>query len=232
MEIVSSYGQIRSVFGDGIADGPLPVTAPLDDLLGLVRAGNDRDPYLDFLRSRYGSQAVAQLEHEGVRAVRRAAEAAARGVVKRQLHLRPLLQRRLPLVSFGIGHGPSEVPDHDLLALTAYSTVVTLWSGRDFALEDCRRCLAPWLAPIDGPHYCLRPAPGGLARSCREVNKEQQLLRRDDYGPYRRQYKRISELLRRGSISRTEAERWRSENTPEAWLSLEEWRSKEAEPDG
>lgn len=223
MKLQLTGHRIRTI-ENGMPIGPVRFTAPIDDLLGLARRGSEGKAYLEILERRYGRRAVEQLEALGPPTVLRAVEVAAGAAVNKRIALPPLLARKLAEVEISLGDVPSVLPDDDLVALVAFTLLVTAIDGRDFSLVTCPKCGAPWVGPVDEPDYCLRPAPGGLARSCRVVHNEERLLDRDTYAAYRREYKRITEALRRGSISREDAVAWRDENAEDFWLPFEEWR--------
>ena len=135
----------------------------------------------------------------------------------------PLLARSLASVDFGGGEqGGAGIPDDDLLALAAWSLIMLVIRGR-FHLVTCPICAAPWLAPDDRNPYCTRPAPGRSRRSCRDVNRERELHDEPAYALYRREYKRITESVRRGALSQDDADAWRRVNNHEMWKPFNDW---------
>lgn len=114
----------------------------------------------------------------------------------------------------------AEVPDGDLPALAAWSLAEALRRQR-VVLATCPKCNRPWVAQ-DGQEYCERPAPGH-SRNCREVAKEERFLSSPDVRAYRREYKRLHELSRRGTLSTADLNAWRQANTPSKWAPYTTW---------
>lgn len=116
--------------------------------------------------------------------------------------------------------GYVEVPEGDLPALATRALLEAVRS-RPVVVRDCPLCRRPWIT-TRGQEYCLRPAPG-YTRACREIAKEARFLANPDVRDYRREYKRLHELKRRGTISMAELNAWRQGNEPSAWAPYTQW---------
>jgi len=128
------------------------------------------------------------------------------------------------------GNQDDNVPDGDLPALAVY-TLIRALELRPLDLVECPRCRIPWLTTTDADRnpFCLRPSLGQLT-TCRQLHKEEQFRTR--HGDWRREYKRLHERLRRGSLSETELMAWRAENTLESWQPFELWQTQTSSPTG
>src|SRR3954470_22859610 len=148
----------------------LPLIAPLNDLLGLLRRyprPADKLQYLPWLSNRYGS--LGGRRHEGFLAEARerevqdafllAAKAAAKG--KLSADLAPRLER----LRFG-ADGTVDVPD--FAALAAWSLLEAV-RRQPLELRTCPQCKAKWLARPEESDYCQRVAPGQVTRDCRTL---------------------------------------------------------------
>lgn len=116
-----------------------------------------------------------------------------------------------------------EVPDGDLPALAAWGLQEALHL-RPLEVRECPLCKVPWLADADQPSsYCTRPYPG-KQMTCRALKKDEDF--RENRGDWRREYKRVYERVKRGTLSEEVWERWRADNSPDAWHPLETWLKK------
>lgn len=131
------------------------------------------------------------------------------------------------------GDTPDEIPDGDLPALAAWALdqALRLWPLK---LVSCPGCHIPWLTAADQENpYCLRPAPYH-STSCRALARERQY--RADTSPWRREYKRLHERARRGTLSEHDLTAWKTDNAAGVkgidWQPYDEWQqAREASPD-
>jgi hypothetical protein len=211
---------------------PAPsLTQPIDDLLGLAPGdvvdvesgyfwhllrygpfwggGVGTDPLWEKERSRWRKWAV-QFSPRLLKAARRAQDG----------RLSALLAPELERVRYTPGRGSDEVPDGDLPALATWCLVEVL-RREPITVEKCRRCKRPWLVQ-PGQVYCQRPAPGHV-RDCRTLAKEEAFLSSEEVRGYRREYKRLHELKRRGTITMAQLNAWRQGNTPSDWKPYKQW---------
>jgi hypothetical protein len=127
------------------------------------------------------------------------------------------------------------VPDADLPALAAWCLAEAL-RRQPIRVAECANCGRPWI--VQGRQkYCQRPADRWHIRTCREVAKEAAFLSNPDVLNYRREYKRLHELKRRGTITTAQLNAWRQGNTPSEWRPYAEWlkgqaKSNEEESNG
>src|SRR5437870_3492797 len=101
-----------------------PLTAPLDDVLGLLRRGGADAAYMEYLGERYGAAAVAHLEAAGSRTQARLVERAARSVATGRLEIPPQLAQNLATVRFHFDDRSAELPHDDVLALAMWAIVM------------------------------------------------------------------------------------------------------------
>jgi Zn-finger nucleic acid-binding protein len=195
----------------------LPLTAPINDLLGQLRPS--QDGYLSYLVERYSS-----FSHDfyGLGADRTAFLEAAKSSAKGKLSaaVAPHLER----VRF-TPDGRVDVPDFS--ALAAWSLLESV-RRQSLKLIRCPNCKGQWLGAPEGSRYCQRVAPGQGSKDCRTLAYEKRVAGDKEYGRYRREYKRLTELQRRGTgtLDVVELMNWRHENSPANWLPLDEWRAK------
>ena len=64
-----------------------------------------------------------------------------------------------------------------------------------------------------------------MVHSCRQLNRERTQAGAS-YQKYRREYKRVNEAWRRGTISDDLWDLWRGRNTPADWQPLEDWKRR------
>lgn len=228
----------------GASGKPVPLVAPVSDLLGLradwqyaVRLHSTYGPFWPEIgvTVRSGKEAVRvdlAVEAETARIEWISAEAAR--LRKRELprlfldasrlaaegrlsaKLAPFLERVLRRP----GEEPDDVPDGDLPALAAWALDEVLRISR-VEVRNCPLCKVPWVASATQPSpYCERPFPG-RHMSCRELKKDEHF--RESQRDWRREYKRVHERVRRGTVSDAEWEAWRKQNSPGAWIAFDTW---------
>jgi hypothetical protein len=193
----------------------LPLTAPVNDLLGLLRGD---ETYLAWVLVRYsafGKPLGEGSRPEGRQAFLKAAKAATTGHVSRDIATQTERVRFAP-------DGTADVPD--FTALAAWSLLEAV-RRQPLKLRTCAQCKRQWLARPDESLYCQRVAPGQVRMDCRTFAKERRLAGDNAYRRYRREYKRLSEAQRRGSIEIRELVNWREQNGPADWLPFDEWKA-------
>lgn len=225
----------------------LPLTAPVNDLLG-IRA---QWPYAVHLHSRYSDfwpdewiRIPEEIDTAGMDERELGATAVAEQIVTIQATAGRLRQQKLPtklleacrqaehghfsaiLAPFlervlrRPGDEPDEIPEGDLPTLAAWALDQAL---REHTLEvrECALCKVPWLASAEQTSpYCDRPYPG-RQMSCRSLKKDEHF--RESQRDWRREYKRLHERRKRGTLSEADWNAWRAENTPDAWIAFAEW---------
>ncbi len=228
----------------------LPLTAPVNDLLGLrgdwLYAVHLHSTYSPFWPDEWitlpleidttdlddhdlaNEADVAQIE----RVAQEARELRRRKLPRQFLlacrraeegHLSAKLAPFLERVRRRPGDAPDEVPDGDLATLAAWALDQAL-RMRPLQVRECPLCKVPWLAsPEQLSPYCERPYPG-RHMSCRELKKDEHF--RESQRDWRREYKRLHERRKRGTLSEADWNAWRAENSPEAWIAFEEWRKR------
>jgi len=137
-------------------------------------------------------------------------------------HLDPAIAEHLAQVRYRPGSDPDELPDHDFVALTAWA-LDQVMRRYQFTVRKCRMCKAPWIATARAPRECERPAPGQY-RSCREEARRRRLAGKTGYGAYRREYKRIEQARRRGTVAEEDWQQWKHLNTPDSWTPFDNWK--------
>jgi hypothetical protein len=140
------------------------------------------------------------------------------------------LSSKLATYVAGIVRNPSPLGDEvgDLPTLAAWA-LDHLLRRRCVMLCVCDLCGRPWILPERHPEiFCHRPRPG-LRLSCFEAARQERWARlnRD----WRREYKKLHERTRAGSLSPALFDAWRGENKPSSWVPLEKWISGKARPD-
>ena len=203
----------------------LPLTAPINDLLGQLRPsarGHEAD-ILPWLSERY--RGFRGLEEGGRHEVQQAFLAAARKATKGQLA--PEVARHLERLRFN-ADGSVEVGD--FAALAAWSLIEAV-RRQSLELRTCAQCKGRWLAAPTEPNYCQRVAPGQVTRDCRTLARERRLAGDARYRAYRREYKRLAEAQRRGAIDVRDVVKWREENGPKRWLPFDQWNQQREEAD-
>jgi hypothetical protein len=198
----------------------LPLAAPVNDLIGQLRPSTDG--YVAYLVDRYqplagpGSRPFWSDAAEGA-AFLDAAQDATKG--KLSSSIAPHLER----LRF-TDDGSVAVPD--LAALAAWSLLESVRRQR-LKLFTCLNCKGKWLGTPGGSRYCQRLAPGQVSKDCRTLAYEKRVAGDKQYGRYRREYKRLTEAQRRGTLDATELMRWRDENSPASWLPFDEWKEED-----
>jgi hypothetical protein len=66
-----------------------------------------------------------------------------------------------------------------------------------------------------------------VSKDCRTLDYEKRLAGDVAYRAYRREYKRLTEAQRRGSLDIVELMRWREQNSPAKWLPFDEWKEEQ-----
>jgi hypothetical protein len=234
-----------------LADGrTLPLTAPVNDLIGL----RVEWPYAVHLHSSYRPfwptewiSVPAELDTTGLDDHELAIEAMAAQIERIQTEASELRRRKLPAkflaachqaeqghlsaslapflerVVHRPGEAPDEVPEGDLPTLAAWALHQAL-RLRPLEVRECQLCKVPWLASPEQPSpYCERPYPG-RSMSCRELKKDEHF--RESQRDWRREYKRLYERRKRGTLSEADWQAWRAENNPAAWYAFDEWRKR------
>ena len=204
----------------------LPLTAPVNDLLGQFRPsakGNETD-ILPWLSVRYAAfRGLGEAKgHDVQETFLRASRAATKGKLSRELA--PHLER--------LRFAPDGSVDvSDFAALAAWSLLEAL-RRQPLELRTCQQCKGPWLARPGESKYCQRVAPGQIRMDCRTLAKEKRLAGDPAYRRYRREYKRLAEAQSRGAIEAKDLMRWREQNGPADWLPFDEWKAqREESPD-
>jgi Zn-finger nucleic acid-binding protein len=217
-----SYRQI--VLYDNGETLRLPLTAPMNDLLGQLRpSAKNETGYLPYLSVRYQLLAIARgtlgdaLNRDVQQTFLRAAREATKGHVSAELA--PYLER-LRFVPDGT---VDDVPD--LSALAAWSLLEAV-RRQPLELRTCPQCKGRWLARPDESTYCQRVAPGQVTKDCRTLDREKRIAGDSRYRAYRREYKRLDEAFRRRAIDAKELIAWRDQNGPAKWLPFDQWKAR------
>jgi Zn-finger nucleic acid-binding protein len=207
----------------------LPLTTPVNDLLGQYRTGRRNEPPivprandLYDLLERYASLSGPRgVLGDGQKlTVHGDFLAAAGSAAKGRLSARiaPYVER----LRFAPDGSIADVPD--FTALAAWSLLEAVRRQR-LELRTCPTCKGKWLAsPEEVSRYCQRRAPGQVSKDCRTLDYEKRLAGDVAYRAYRREYKRLTELQRRGSLDSKELVHWRDQNSPAQWLPFNEWK--------
>ena len=209
---------------------PYPLTAPVNDLLGLFvpernRPARTRASDTYWLRLRYQpfvakDELISDARKTGVWAdFLNAATSATRG------HVAAQIASYLERLTFK-ADGSVDVPDFP--AFAAWSLLEAV-RRQPLKLFTCPNCKGKWLGAPDESKFCQRLAPGQPSKTCRELDYERGLAGRPGYAAYRREYKRLTEANRRGAIELPELLQWRQENAANAWLPFEDWKAKRKE---
>jgi Zn-finger nucleic acid-binding protein len=204
----------------------LPLTAPMNDLLGQLRpsAQKNETDILPWLSVRYA--ALRGLGEARGRDVQQTLLEASKAATKGKLssELAPYLER----VRFA---PDGSVDVSDLAALAAWSLLEAV-RRQALELRTCPQCRGRWLARPDESKYCQRVAPGQVKMDCRTLAKEKRLAGDPAYRRYRREYKRLAEAQSRGAIDTKDLMRWREQNEPTDWLPFDDWKDqREESPD-
>jgi hypothetical protein len=193
----------------------VPLVAPVNDLLGQLRPGGLPALYLS---DRYSG--TVGLVHQP-RGVQHAFLAAARHATKGRIAAE--VAAHLERLRFAPDGGVADVPD--FAALAAWSLLEAV-RRQPLKLFTCPTCKGKWLgAPDEASKYCQRVAPGQPTKDCRTLAYERRVAGDVSYGAYRREYKRITEAQRRGSLDLVEMYRWREGNGPASWVPFDEWKT-------
>lgn len=203
----------------------LPLTAPVNDLLGQLRPSAKRveTDYLPWITVRYQAfgDRCGVLGEARKRDVQqtflKAAKEAARGYVSADVA--PYLER----LRFAPDGTVDDVPD--FAALAAWSLLESV-RRQPLELRTCPQCKGRWLARPDESQYCQRVAPGQVGKDCRTLNREKRLAGDSRYRAYRKEYKRLDEAFRRGAINVHELIAWRQQNGPAEWLPFDKWKAR------
>jgi hypothetical protein len=182
---------------------------------------DDEDAWQETLIWNVGEQATAWRDLGMPRLFLEAARRAAQGHFSARLAPHYERIRRQP------AENSDAIPDGDLPTLAAWALDQAL-RLQPLAIVVCPRCHIPWLTASgeDSP-YCQRPAPGHDS-TCRELRKAE--LFRERQGPWRREYKRLHEKTRRGTLSQQAFAAWNAANTPGQWQPYEEWHKTQNAP--
>jgi Family of unknown function (DUF6076) len=228
----------------------LPLTAPVNDLIGLrgdwhyaVHLHSSYHPFWpeDWIRLPEDFDPTGHDEQE------LATQAAAEQIVRIEDTAIELRRHKLPTKFLAAchqaeqGHFSSslapflervlrqppdvgdQIPEADLPTLATWALDHAL-RLRPLQVRDCPLCKVPWLASPEQPSpYCERPYPG-RQMSCRQLKKDEHF--RESQRDWRREYKRLHERRKRGSLSKADWDAWRAENTPDAWIAFEEWQKR------
>jgi Family of unknown function (DUF6076) len=228
VQVLIARGQIQILSGDSssgrqallrqMAATQVPLTAPVDDLLGL-RYENE---YRKYLRAQYGAKLIdsddqlADWQQTSLPELfLDAAHKASQGVLAEELipYLLKIRRRPLPL--------GDELPD-DLPTLAAW-LLDLLPRLKSFDVKPCALCHLPRLALVgEQSDYCRRPSPGH-STTCSNLERERRF--RDERRLWRREYQRLHDRLRRGSLSETEWQAWKNDNSPQSWRPYEPWQA-------
>jgi Zn-finger nucleic acid-binding protein len=202
----------------------LPLTAPVNDLLGQLRPSARRSlGYLTYLSVKYQALALAArtlgdaLEPDVQQTFLRAAKQATEGRVSAELA--PYLER----LQFAPDGTVDDVPD--LSALAAWSLLEAV-RRQPLELRTCPLCKGRWLARPDESKYCQRVAPGQVHKDCRTIDREKRVAGDSQYRAYRREYKRLAEAFSRGAIDARELVAWREQNSPKKWTTFDKWTAR------
>jgi hypothetical protein len=192
----------------------LPLVAPVNDLLGWLRP--DTSGYVSWLSNRYpGLRGLSSFS--AGQAFLAAAKKAVRGQLSADV---AHYVERLRFASDGM---LDDVPDFP--ALAAWSLLEAI-RRQSLKLRTCPLCEGKWLGPPNGSDYCQRVAPGHGTKDCRTFDYERRQAGDSRYRAYRREYKRLTEQQRRGSLDVRELIRWREENGPSNWRPFDEWKAR------
>jgi len=196
----------------------VPLVAPVNDLLAL----SSERIYVQHLASSYpgfwprlqeAETSVREWLAAGVPCLfAEATEAASRGSLSPSIisYTAAVVRRAAP--------DSDEV--NDLPALGAWA-LERLLERRAVVVRPCSSCGRPWIPPTRYPHnLCHRPRPG-FRLSCFEVNRQSRWASRNR--DWRREYKKLHERVRAGTLPAETFKAWRAANTPSSWHPLEDW---------
>jgi hypothetical protein len=173
MRAQTQYGLL--LLGDGTEGRKMPLTRPVDDVLGFNQAHTPERlahwvyaytpvglfPEDEVLRDKAFASALRWRKRGIPELFLRAAKKAARGKFPKEIA--PYLER----VTFR-ADGIDEVPP-DFLALAAWSLDRAL-REMHFVVRPCDLCRAPFLS-TGRSRFCRRLAPGSLKQTCQDVGK-------------------------------------------------------------
>lgn len=213
------YGQLVLRNAKGDEKLRLPLTAPLNDLVGQLRPEGG-ESFTLYLYRRYTSNGVRVGAANQV-AVQKDFADAILSAEKGQLAEK--IAPYLATLRFAPDGTVTDVPD--LPALAAWSLLESI-RRRPLKLRTCPTCKGKWLGSADDSRYCQRVAPGQLSKDCRTLDYERRIAGDDAYQAYRREYKRLTEQERRGSLATRDLYRWREANNPIAWTPFDEWKAR------
>jgi Zn-finger nucleic acid-binding protein len=202
----------------------LPITAPINDLVGQLRS-SAHEGYLPYLFDRYKAFGGQRgfLGDARERNVQEEFLTAAKSAVKGEVST--LIAPHLERLRFA-SDGSVDVPD--FAALAAWSLLEAV-RRQELKLFTCPICKGKWLGAPDGPKYCQRVAPGQVSKDCRTLAYEKRLAGDKEYRRYRREYKRLTEAFRRGSLDVKDLIAWRDENGPASFTPFDEWNANREE---
>lgn len=110
-------------------------------------------------------------------------------------------------------------PDHKSFdAVLAFTLVQLTFLGEEIRVRPCPSCKRPWLGSRGEADLCNRPMPR-KRRTCREIAAAKKFER--THGDYRREYRRVWTLMRRGRITEMDWILWKTENGPDDWEPFE-----------
>jgi hypothetical protein len=192
----------------------LPLLAPANDMLGWENPAGyaaylfQRYGQLSFPRGSLGSSQGEAADFYG------AAKAATKG------HVAKSIAEHLERLRFSADGALTDVPD--FAALAAWSVLEAV-RRQQLRLRTCPTCKRKWLSAADErSRYCQRWAPGQM-KDCRTLAHERKLAG-SGYASYRREYNRITEAHRRGSLSTKDLFAWRDDNDATNWTPYEQWK--------
>ncbi len=119
----------------------------------------------------------------------------------------------------------SSIREGDFPGLAAWCLLQAI-QRRTVAVRTCALCKRLWIGSDTSP-YCLRPAPESL-RSCRAIVAERKYLAKKspEYHGFRREYMRLYQRHRRGTISDEDWTGWKAANTPGGWVHFSAWKQR------
>jgi hypothetical protein len=198
----------------------LPLTAPVNDMLGWLATPTSLRNYVTYMGARYGGLGLGRLRMEHAAGFLDAAKAATKG------HLSADIAEHVGRLRFAPDGTVAAVPDFPALAAWSLMEAVR---RQELRLLTCPTCKRKWLASSsEKSRYCQRWAPG-QTRDCRTLEYERHVAGDAAYSAYRREYKRLAEAERRGSVEGYAVRQWRAQNSATDWQPFEEWKAQRKE---